>query len=245
VWPSVQGGREALPGSGFSGATGHYADSGHIDPGELVAGRIVAKTNPVFGSLKTIQQALARRPVNGLGSVAAASDDNEPALRVATVYQDPLTRYWAAELWDRVGQLIDKGTISRRSWKMSELTETKAFARSVRAAAEADVLVVSVRDEAELPLVMHVWIDAWLPRRAGLAGALVALIGVSAQPDARSGRAYLYLEAVARRAGLDYLPRERKLPKVPPAVSRLPGINPTATLAPPWAEETPHQKAAA
>jgi len=90
---------------------------------------------------------------------------------------------------------------------------------SVRAAAEADVLVVSVRDTGELSISLYAWIDTWLPLRAGRAGALVALLGVPPRPDAQSGRAHAYLEAVARRTGLDFLPRERKLPEAPFALS--------------------------
>jgi hypothetical protein len=150
---------------------------------------------------------------------ATVSKDAEPALRVVTVYQDPLTRHWATELWERVGQLISGEDVRRQAWRMSDLTDPGVFAEAVRAAAEADVLVVSVRDTGELPINLLLWTDAWLPGRAGPAGALVALIGVPSQPDAQSGRAYQYLEAVARKAGLDFLPQERKLPDGPLALS--------------------------
>ena len=143
----------------------------------------------------------------------------EAGLSVATVYQDPLTRQWAAELWDRVGQLIDSEGVRCQSWKISELTDHGIFLDAVQAAAEADVLVVSVRDAGELPISLYVWIDAWLPSRARRAGALVALIGVPPQPDTQSGQAHQYLESVARKAGLDFLPHERKLPEQPFALS--------------------------
>jgi hypothetical protein len=50
-------------------------------------------------------------------------------------------------------------------------------------------------------------------RGAKRPGALVALIGVPAWPDAQAGHAHQHLKAIARRAGLDYLPRETKLPE--------------------------------
>jgi hypothetical protein len=139
-------------------------------------------------------------------------EESEPVLNVATVYQDPLTRYWAAELWDRVGRLIGHEGVWRKSWRIGELTDPRLFTDAVQAATEADVLVISVRDAGEWPASLHVWIDSWLPRRAGREGALVALIGVPGQPDGQSGRAHQYLATVAREAGLDFLPRERKLP---------------------------------
>ena len=135
-----------------------------------------------------------------------------PILNIATVYQDSLTRYWAAELWDRVGRLIGDKDVWRQSWRIGELANSRLFTDAVQAAAEADVLLISVRDAGEWPMGLYDWIDAWLPRRAGREGALVALIGVPGQPDGQCGRAHQYLATVAREAGLDFLPRERKLP---------------------------------
>jgi hypothetical protein len=84
------------------------------------------------------------------------------------------------------------------------------------------VLLISIRETGALPLFLHLWIDAWARRRAGRKGALVALIGMPAQPDIQSDQAYRYLEGVARRAGLDFLPQERKLPEVRLAKSTFP-----------------------
>jgi hypothetical protein len=121
---------------------------------------------------------------------------------------------------------------------MSDLTDPRVFMGSVRAAAAADVLVVSVRDTGELPTSLSVWIDAWIPGRAGTTGALVALIGVPPQPDAQSGRAYQYLEVAARKAGLDFLPHERKLPEQPWALSNPGKIGQTASRTIPVAAGT-------
>jgi hypothetical protein len=99
------------------------------------------------------------------------------------------------------------------------LTNPRVFADAVQAAAEADVLVISVRDAGDWPASLYVWIDSWLPKRAGRGGALVALIGVPGRPDSQSGRAHQYLATVAREAGLDFLPRERKLPSAASASS--------------------------
>ena len=87
---------------------------------------------------------------------------------------------------------------------------------------------------SSVPADLDLWFEAWLPRRAGRAGALVALIGVPPQPDIQSGRAHAYLETVARHAGLDYLPRERKLPQDRSAISTRCGIAPAASRPMPW-----------
>ena len=171
---------------------------------------------------------------------ARGPNENELVLNVVTVYQDPLTRHWAGELWDRVGRLIDSGGICRKSWNVGDLTQDDVFADAVRAATEAHVLLVSVRDGGQLPVSLSVWIDAWVPNRVGPAGgALVALIGVSPQPDDQSGRAYAYLEGVAKRAALDFLPNERKLPPKAFAPPPLSGIMPAANITMPCAGRVP------
>ena len=163
------------------------------------------------------------------------SKDAELALKVVTVYQDPLTQHWATELWERVGQLLSGEAVCHQSWKLSSLTDPRIFMGAVHAAAEADVLVISVREDRELPIGLYVWIDAWVPSRNGPAGALVAMIGVPAQPDAQSGRSYQYLETVARKAHLDFLPHERKLPEQPFTQSSPARVGQTASGALPLA----------
>ncbi len=158
----------------------------------------------------------------------------DPALHVTTVYLDPLTRRWAARLWDQVGGLIGGGDICHKSWRIGDLAHADVFVDAVEAAAHADVLVVSLRDAELLPLSLYKWIDGWLPQRAGREGALVALIGVSAQPDAQCGHASHFLEMVARNAGLDFLPREHKLPHgrfhLSCRASAIPGIESVVAL---------------
>jgi hypothetical protein len=186
----------------------------------------VAQADSLRQALILMQRISALSPIDPRVETNRASDGPESALSVATVYQDPLTRYWATELWDRVGQLVGQEGLYRKCWKISDLTDPRVFMDSVRVAAEADVMVVSVRDTGELPISLYVWIDSWMPARAGRAGALVALIGMPPVPDTQAGRAHGYLEGVARRAGLDFLPHERKLPGQTLAVAGLakPGL---------------------
>jgi len=51
-----------------------------------------------------------------------------------------------------------------------------------------------------------------LPRRASRVGALAAVIGVAEPLEPQSVRTREYLEAVARKAQLDFIPQERKRP---------------------------------
>ena len=236
MWPSVQGEREAYPERRLSAAASRQDGHGRFDRSDMVEGRVVAKINPRLRTLRPIrtQQAYVGRrscPADGATSTPA---ETEQALNVVVIYQDPLTRHWAADLWDRVGKLIDSGGICSKSWNLSALAGAFVYAEAVQAAAEADVLVISLRGTGELPLLLHAWIEGWMPRRAGRAGALVALLGVPARPDALSWRAHEYLEAIARQAGLDFLPRERKLLEESVAPSTLARITPANDLTAAW-----------
>ncbi len=138
--------------------------------------------------------------------------EDELALQVVVLYADLVTRRWTKELWSRVGHLTGSGGICRKVWRMSDLARDEAFAAAVRAATRAHVLVISFRDEGELPSRLCEWFEAWVPHRTACGGAMVALIGVQAHSGAEAGHAYSYLESVARRAGMDFLPHERRLP---------------------------------
>jgi len=166
---------------------------------------------------------------------AAVARKTGLALSVVVIYQDSLTREWAGELWNRVAQLVGQESICSQSWKISDLADAREFEGAVEAAAEADVLVISVRDAGEVPVGLEWWVEAWMPKRAGRAGALLALISVPSQPDPHAGQVQAYLETIARRAGLDFMPRERKLPDKRFAPSRLPKTGQTARLRAPLA----------
>jgi hypothetical protein len=237
VWPSGQGERMAYPRRRpFPESWCQDAD-GSCDRSGLVVGCSVAKENPISGTAISMQNAAVPKRIVMSAQTTGFSKESESALRVATVYQDSLTRYWASELWDRVGQLVDHGGIYHQAWNIGGLADSRGFVDAVQAAAVADVLVVSVREAGELPIDLYVWIDAWMSRRAGRVGALVALIGVCPQPDLQPGRGYAYLEAVARRVGLDFLPRERQLPEQSPALSSPGGIALVATLTMPGSRD--------
>ena len=154
-----------------------------------------------------------RKRTARLRPAAISSDAGEAALSIIVAYEDSLTRRWAWDLWRRVGRLTGSGGICRKAWRIANFSRPGIFAEAALAAAKADMLIIAVRDAEKVPRFLDLWIDAWLPQRAKRPGALVALIGVPARPDAQSGYAHQLLEAVARQAGLDYLPRERKLPE--------------------------------
>jgi hypothetical protein len=144
--------------------------------------------------------------------VAVAPDEAAYSLNIAGVYQDSVTRDWAMQSCRRATQLVGEESLQNAWYDANSLSDPGIFLDAVRAALVADVIVVSVYAADELPLDVYVWIQAWLPRRRSRAGALTALIGVAEPPDSQFVRTVEYLQAVASRAQLDFIPQERKRP---------------------------------
>ena len=142
-------------------------------------------------------------------------------LNIVGVFQDPVTREWATEAFHRATKLAGEERIQNSWYQASALGDPAILVEAVRAALAADVIVVSVYAADELPVDLYVWFDAWLPRRRSRSGALAAVVGVDTPLQLQSLRTFDYLEAVARRAQLDFIPDERVRPAAsPPAVTK-------------------------
>jgi hypothetical protein len=150
---------------------------------------------------------------------AMAPDESGYSLNIAGVYQDSVTKEWAMQTCRRATQLAGDERIQNTWFHASYLSDPGMFLDAVRAALAADVIVIAVHAAEELPLDLYVWIDAWLPRRSARVGALAAVIGVAEPLDPKSLRTREYLQAVARRAKLDFVPHERQWPVLPAAAS--------------------------
>jgi hypothetical protein len=143
---------------------------------------------------------------------AIASDESDYALSIAGVYQDRLTRAWALHTCLSASRLAGEGRIQNTWYEVHRLSDPDILLEAVHAVLRADVIVVSIHATDELPIELCAWIDAWLPRRLSRAGALAALIGVAGRPDSRAVRTQEYLQTVACRGELDFVPHQRTLP---------------------------------
>jgi hypothetical protein len=152
------------------------------------------------------------------GSIAP--DESAYTLNITGVYQDSVTRDWAMQTCRQAAQLAAVECVQNKLYNAHSLRDPKILLEAVRATLRADVIVVSVYAAEELPLDLYVWFDAWLPRRRSRVGVLAALIGVAEPRGSQSIRTHEYLQAVARRGELDFMPQECK----PPVASRTSSI---------------------
>ena len=162
---------------------------------------------------------------------ASAPDGSEYALNIAGVYQDVVTRDWAMQTCRWATQVAANSRVQNRWFDVHSLTDPGVFADAVRDAIAADVIVVSIHAADGLPAELCAWLEAWLPHRSSRVGALTALIGVTELLDSQSNRPLQYLQAVASKGRMDFIPQERQRPVVSPAACGGPAAEPaSATL---------------
>jgi hypothetical protein len=159
--------------------------------------------------MKTVE--LLEHPTEAF-EVAVAPDELEYTLNIAGIYQDSVTRDWAMQSCHRATQLAGGERVQNTWYNTNSLSDPGILLNAVRAAVAADVIVISVYAADELPLDLYVWIEAWLPRRLSRRGALAALVGVAQPLDSPSVRTLEYLQALARKAQLDFIPQQRERP---------------------------------
>jgi hypothetical protein len=159
------------------------------------------------------------RPTVLSDEVGLAPGESHYNLNLMGVYQDSVTRGWAMQICRQATRWAGKASVQNTWYDASSLSNPGTFLEAVHAALMADVIVVSVYAAEELPHDLYVWFEAWVPRRLPRAGALAALIGVAGPPDSQSLRTIEYLQAVALKAQLDFVPRKRKRPIASPAAS--------------------------
>jgi len=143
---------------------------------------------------------------------ALAPIEPQYILNIVGVYQDSVTRDWAAQSFRRATKLAGEECIQNSWYDAGSLGDPGTFLEAVSAALIADVIVISIYAMDELPLDLYVWFDAWLPRRLSRVGALAAVVGVAEPMEPQSLRTFDYLHAVARKAQLDFIPHERQRP---------------------------------
>jgi hypothetical protein len=150
-----------------------------------------------------------------------APPTNEPsyALKVTVIYQDPAGHNWAREICSRVQLAIGEDALRIMAWSMDELNCLEPWCQAVEAASNADIIVVAVRAEGQLPLDVGIWLDTWLPQRHARPGALIALLSVPDQPGLRPFQIQESLHEVAQKSHLDFFLQER-LAAVKPASAR-------------------------
>jgi hypothetical protein len=149
----------------------------------------------------------------------APASTHDMSVKVVIAYDNLDVARRAEAVYDRLAQRLEETfEFQQRLWRFDVLAEHSLRAQAVRDAADADIVIVAMKDDSELPEAVRDWLESLLRRTTG-AAALVALLprtGAPARP---------YLEDVARRGGMDFFAQSSEEPKA----QRAPNIAPLHT----------------
>ena len=122
-------------------------------------------------------------------------------------YEDETTRGRAFALRDHLAtELDDEHDIRQSWWKLAFLYDSQLRERATEAATNADMIVISLNNGKELPLILRMWIEEWMKQKDGHDSALVALVNNAPSARCTDCPILRYLNSVARKAGMDFFP---------------------------------------
>jgi len=143
-----------------------------------------------------------------LNAVSAVRANSRPIFQVVVAYEDYAAGRRANETCSfLLSQLGDEFELRCGMWKFEILRNAKLAEIAAAEALEADVFIVAAHGSSPLPIEVTSWIDHWLPLRDERTTALIALI--DGNPNLMGGTppAYSYLEEIAAKAKMDFLPQ--------------------------------------
>lgn len=135
---------------------------------------------------------------------------------LVVAYEDVQTRDRALKLYDHLAQqLLNDYDFQCSWWKFDHLESPALRARATNAAAEANMVILSLRGSNEMPLAYKAWIEDWASRRDHSKAALVALISET-NSGAEPAPALAYLQQIARQGHMDFFTHgpDRPQPKL-------------------------------
>lgn len=133
---------------------------------------------------------------------------------LVVAYEDTTTRNRAMQLYDHLAQeLLDDYDFQCSWWKLDHLDNPGICEQAADAAAEANMIIVSLRGDQGLPTVFHRWLEGWLSRRGDQKSALVLLLGDNGERRDQPRRLRLQLQQAARQARMDFFVHAYDLPE--------------------------------
>ena len=136
-------------------------------------------------------------------------------MRMVVAYQDEFCHTLGVLLSDTVVKPNATDLEMEHSWyEFGSLDNASTYQEALGAAVRADLIVLAIRADLDWPPVLGFWIEAWLAKRHGAPGALIALIAKSerhAQSAPLACRLWEvtdYFQEIAERGSLDYFQQE-------------------------------------
>ena len=131
--------------------------------------------------------------------------ENKQAINVVLVYEDYATGLRAKRLYDDLcRQLEPECEVNQSMWKFEVLGMPRLGVVAAEEAAEADMIIISMSGENELPGKVRDWLETWVGEKAGQSSALVALFDEVEEEESQIEAIQSHLRQVARRGGMSF-----------------------------------------
>jgi hypothetical protein len=158
---------------------------------------------------------LSRKAMAKLNPKLSAPEQHGTCL-IVVAYEDTACRAGAMLACNHLVQEFWKDIEFKFSWwRFDYLRDSELSSAAVRAAAKADLVILSAYSKGPFHSVVPQWTEQWVQRRASNEGALLGLFWTQeGQKDLASPK-QIYLKDVARRTGMEFLSQvPRQLPSM-------------------------------
>ena len=136
---------------------------------------------------------------------AGVEEAGKLPFEIVAAYEDSAARERTVALYRRLEQELGKDCDFKCAWwDLENLRDEQSREQAASEAAEAKMIIVSLRDQEELPTALKEWFEAWAARRRGHKAALVALVAGSDPGGETRGTLQRVLEVLAKRTQLDF-----------------------------------------
>jgi hypothetical protein len=140
--------------------------------------------------------------------------EDQQSINVVMVYEDFATGLRAKRLYDDLcRQLETECKLNQSMWKFDVLTIPRLGEAAAEEAAEANMVIVSMHGDDDLPAKVKAWMETWIREKTTSGGALVLLCDES-EKESQADAVQDYLRRVADRSGLSFFADPVRLPKL-------------------------------
>jgi len=140
----------------------------------------------------------------------------KPRFNVVIVYEDFVTGTRAMTVYDSLARsLANHYEFTNSAWKFEILRQASLKKIAVFDAMEADLVLISVHADSELPEEVRAWIHLWLAQANQANCALGLLLAESNEMIGRVAPAHSYLQEVANQHKLDFFSQAVDVPGLP------------------------------
>lgn len=132
-----------------------------------------------------------------------------PQFKVVVAFDDMAASSSAMRTCDYVVQQLGEDIVVRRKVvDLEDEPDESELAAAARDAANADMVIVSTKEDAQLPAPMRRWLDQWSAQRPQREGALVAILNRDERGLSHSQSVRDQLASLARQANMDFFSSE-------------------------------------